>query len=97
MHSVVFWFVAVYKDDGSGDAHPPVYFHVSPMEGNDNQVPAAWGYFSFNPKPEENGNEKLMQRLQPSISSMKTFGICEQQTAPCDFFESLLPGVTACV
>lgn len=80
VHGNEFYFEAINFDDCS-EAHPPVYFHVSPMEGG--QIPVPWGYFSFDPMSVDDGKDILMR---PSHWPEGT-----------DDYESVLPGVVAFV
>jgi len=80
VHGNEFYFEAINFDDCS-EEHPPVYFHVSPMEGG--QIPVPWGYFSFDPMPVDDGKDILMR---PSHWPEGT-----------DDYESVLPGVVAFV
>lgn len=81
VHRNEFFYEAVLHECNPDESHPPVYFHICPM--NDGHLPVPWGYFSFDKHPAENGRQILMEP-------------CWRPTNTCEF-KSTLPGVTAFV
>lgn len=81
VHRNEFFYEAVLHECNPDESHPPVYFHICPM--NDEHLPVPWGYFSFDEHPAENGSQILMEP-------------CWRPTNTCEF-KSTLPGVTAFV